>query len=247
MVAHAGVWLLLLVSSWSHLGTSRAAPAQPHTHPHQTPTCDTAADLSYCRYPGPLLVVLTGLGNGMHSWPPAFVHALNRNAGALTYDRRGRGRSAALPPAPVTAAAAAADPRFQNRAALEPGSTDDWDNRGADAGHAAAPRAHPGHPTGNSATSIGIWASSWCSSSSAWRSASPFPTSPSGSSAGCLASDTGLFVAEDVVNLLISLYRLSPVWHTRRMKTIVPANPYKNHRFPEEILNHAVWLYFRFG
>jgi hypothetical protein len=75
----------------------------------------------------------------------------------------------------------------------------------------------------------------------------PSPTSPSGSSAGCLASDTGLFIAEDIVNLFISLYRLSPVWHTRRMKTIVPANPYKNHRFPEEILNHAVWLYFRFG
>jgi putative transposase len=30
------------------------------------------------------------------------------------------------------------------------------------------------------------------------------------------------------------------------MKTATPANPYKNHRFPVEIISHAVWLYFRF-
>jgi putative transposase len=30
------------------------------------------------------------------------------------------------------------------------------------------------------------------------------------------------------------------------MKTVMPANPYKNHRFPAEIISHAVWLYFRF-
>ena len=30
------------------------------------------------------------------------------------------------------------------------------------------------------------------------------------------------------------------------MKTAMPANPYKNHRFPAEIISHAVWLYFRF-
>jgi putative transposase len=30
------------------------------------------------------------------------------------------------------------------------------------------------------------------------------------------------------------------------MKTTMPANSYKNHRFPAEILSHAVWLYFRF-
>jgi putative transposase len=35
------------------------------------------------------------------------------------------------------------------------------------------------------------------------------------------------------------------VRHTRRMNP--PAsNPYKNHRFPVEIISHAVWLYFRF-
>jgi putative transposase len=51
---------------------------------------------------------------------------------------------------------------------------------------------------------------------------------------------------EGVVNLLISLYRLCTVWHTRRMKTATRANPYKNHRFPAEIISHAVWLYFRF-
>jgi transposase-like protein len=31
------------------------------------------------------------------------------------------------------------------------------------------------------------------------------------------------------------------------MKTVMPANPYKNYRFREEIISHAVWLYFRFG
>jgi putative transposase len=30
------------------------------------------------------------------------------------------------------------------------------------------------------------------------------------------------------------------------MNTATLANPYKNHRFPAEIISHAVWLYFRF-
>jgi putative transposase len=30
------------------------------------------------------------------------------------------------------------------------------------------------------------------------------------------------------------------------MKTAIPANPYKNHRFPAAIISQAVWLYFRF-
>jgi putative transposase len=30
------------------------------------------------------------------------------------------------------------------------------------------------------------------------------------------------------------------------MKTAMPANPYKHHRFPAGIISHAVWLYFRF-
>jgi putative transposase len=45
---------------------------------------------------------------------------------------------------------------------------------------------------------------------------------------------------------LVDLYRLWSVWHTRPMKTAMPANPYKNHRFSAEIISHAVWLYFRF-
>jgi putative transposase len=53
-------------------------------------------------------------------------------------------------------------------------------------------------------------------------------------------------LCQGVVNLLISLYRLCPVWHTRSMKTAMPANSYKHHRFPAEIISHAVWLYFRF-
>jgi len=30
------------------------------------------------------------------------------------------------------------------------------------------------------------------------------------------------------------------------MSTVISANRYKNHRFPVEIISHAVWLYFRF-
>jgi putative transposase len=30
------------------------------------------------------------------------------------------------------------------------------------------------------------------------------------------------------------------------MYTATLADPYKNHRFPAEIIGHAVWLYFRF-
>jgi pimeloyl-ACP methyl ester carboxylesterase len=188
MVKHAGVWVLLLFSSCSSVGINRLAQAQPLADTQQTPTCHTAADLSYCRYPGPgpLLVLLTGLGNDMQAWPATFVQALNRLAGVLTYDRRGYGRSAALRPEPVTANAAAADlhqlleslhisqpvvlvghslgglyaqyfarnfprqvaavvlidaaspfepvadPRFQTRATLKPGSTDYWENAGVE-------------------------------------------------------------------------------------------------------------------
>ena len=30
------------------------------------------------------------------------------------------------------------------------------------------------------------------------------------------------------------------------MTPSVPSDPYKHHRFPGEIISHAVWLYFRF-
>lgn len=30
------------------------------------------------------------------------------------------------------------------------------------------------------------------------------------------------------------------------MDASTAATPYKNHRFPAEIISHAVWLYFRF-
>ena len=67
--------------------------------------------LEYCLYPGPapLLVLLSGLGDDLRSWSTSFLEALNRMAGVLVYDRRGHGRSAALPPQPVTAEAVAAD------------------------------------------------------------------------------------------------------------------------------------------
>src|SRR5918996_853017 len=36
------------------------------------------------------------------------------------------------------------------------------------------------------------------------------------------------------------------MWHSRRMKTLATANPYKRHRFHPDIIAHCVWLYFRF-
>jgi hypothetical protein len=48
-----------------------------------------------------------------------------------------------------------------------------------------------------------------------------------------------------IVNLLSGLSRAHLVCHTRPMST-PPTNRYKNHRFPVEIISHAVWLYFRF-
>jgi putative transposase len=41
------------------------------------------------------------------------------------------------------------------------------------------------------------------------------------------------------------LSRARQVCHTRRMNT-PSINRYKHHRFPVEIISHAVWLYFRF-
>jgi putative transposase len=31
------------------------------------------------------------------------------------------------------------------------------------------------------------------------------------------------------------------------MDTSGPPHPYKHHRFPTEIISHAVWLYYRFS
>jgi hypothetical protein len=45
---------------------------------------------------------------------------------------------------------------------------------------------------------------------------------------------------------IVNLSSSRRVWHTRPMNTPVPTNRYKNHRFPPEIISHAVWLYFRF-
>ena len=36
------------------------------------------------------------------------------------------------------------------------------------------------------------------------------------------------------------------VCQSGRMITLSAATKYKNHRFPVEIISHAVWLYFRF-
>jgi len=86
-----------------------STPAANAVEPERT--CGKAAGLSYCLLAGdnPLIVLLTGLGNSMQSWPASFVRALNAFAGVLVYDRRGHGTSAALTGAPVTARDAAAD------------------------------------------------------------------------------------------------------------------------------------------
>jgi hypothetical protein len=43
---------------------------------------------------------------------------------------------------------------------------------------------------------------------------------------------------------MVNLLGAFPVWHTRRMHTPASTNRYKNHRFPADIISHAVWLYF---
>ena len=87
-----------------------SAPSESHAS-RATLHCGLAAGLSYCRYPGgaPQIVLLTGLGNTMQSWPPSLLRELNAVAGVVVYDRRGYGASDALPGAPVAAKAAAAD------------------------------------------------------------------------------------------------------------------------------------------
>ena len=37
-----------------------------------------------------------------------------------------------------------------------------------------------------------------------------------------------------------------PAWQSCGMNAAAPANRYKNHYFPVEIISHAAWLYFRF-
>ncbi len=43
---------------------------------------------------------------------------------------------------------------------------------------------------------------------------------------------------------LIGIVNLTQVWQTGVMKTKTPS--YQRHRFPSEIISHAVWLYHRF-
>jgi len=45
---------------------------------------------------------------------------------------------------------------------------------------------------------------------------------------------------------LVNLSGTSTVWQDYGMDTLPAATKYKNHRFPVEIIRHAVWLYFRF-
>ena len=63
------------------------------------PVCDIADfstyQLQYCRYPGeqPALVLESGMGRGMDSWPPEFIERLNRSSEVLIYNRIGYGKS----------------------------------------------------------------------------------------------------------------------------------------------------------
>jgi len=52
-------------------------------------------------------------------------------------------------------------------------------------------------------------------------------------------------LGEGIVNLLSSLSNARLMCHTRGMCPL-STNRYKHHRFPAEIISHAVWLYFRF-
>jgi hypothetical protein len=61
---------------------------------------------------------------------------------------------------------------------------------------------------------------------------------------GCVAK-TDYMTLLGTVNLLGGLSSAHLVCHTRPMST-PSTNRYKNHRFPVEIISHAVWLYFRF-
>jgi hypothetical protein len=55
-----------------------------------------------------------------------------------------------------------------------------------------------------------------------------------------------LFILTGLVNLLSGLSSVLLVCHTRRMTTPAITSPYKHHRFPVEIIGHAVWLCCRF-
>src|SRR5262245_21053158 len=45
---------------------------------------------------------------------------------------------------------------------------------------------------------------------------------------------------------LCQLVRYLTVWQICGMNILSDAKKHKNHRFPVEIISHAVWLYFRF-
>jgi hypothetical protein len=45
---------------------------------------------------------------------------------------------------------------------------------------------------------------------------------------------------------IVNLSGSRRAWHTRLVNAPVSTNRYKNHRFPAEIISHAVCLYFRF-
>src|SRR5262249_36124822 len=45
---------------------------------------------------------------------------------------------------------------------------------------------------------------------------------------------------------IVNLWGSHAVWQSCRMITPAATTKYKNHRFPVEIISHAVWLYFRF-
>ena len=47
-------------------------------------------------------------------------------------------------------------------------------------------------------------------------------------------------------NGIVNLLGSHTIWQSCRMDTPPATTKFKNHRFPVEIISHAVWLYFRF-
>src|SRR5262249_52352980 len=66
-----------------------------------------------------------------------------------------------------------------------------------------------------------------------------------GTSAYRFALHRLMMIIEGLVNLLSGVSDIWLVCHTCRMNT-PSTNCYKNHRFPVEIISHAVWWYVRF-
>ena len=60
-----------------------------------------------------------------------------------------------------------------------------------------------------------------------------------------ISSTSGGIISMDSIGI-DNLFATLEVWQSGGMDTLPATTKYKNHRFPVEIISHAVWLYFRF-